>query len=76
MLRRLGVRLNSTISAAVGAVATSGAEIEFVPVAGRFAGHEICGRKGSWVSGIFHPSLQGHRDGYAAAVNAALEPAR
>jgi hypothetical protein len=72
MLRRLGVHLNSTIAAAVGSVATTGAKIEFVPVAGRFAGHEVCGRKGSWLSGIFHPSLQGHRDGYAAAVNAAL----
>jgi hypothetical protein len=72
MLRRLGVRLNSTIAAAVGSVSTTGATIEFVPVAGRFAGHEVCGRKGSWLSEIFHPSLQGHRDGYAAAVNAAL----
>jgi GDSL-like Lipase/Acylhydrolase family len=77
MLRRLGVRLNSTIAAAVGSVATTGAKIEFVPVTGRFSGHEACGRKGTWVSGIFHPSLQGHRDGYAAAVNAALsKPAR
>ena len=76
MLRRLTARLNTTIAAAVGSVATSGAKIEFVPVAGRFAGHEVCGRKGSWVSGIFHPSLQGQRDGYAAAVNAALGPRR
>ena len=72
MLRRLGVRLNATIAAAVGSVAATGARIEFVPVAGLFAGHEVCGRKGAWLSGIFHPSLQGHRDGYAAAVNAAL----
>ena len=76
LLRRLTARLNTAIAAAVESAATSGAKIEFVPVAGRFAGHEVCGRKGSWVSGIFHPSVQGQRDGYAAAVNAALEPRR
>ena len=61
------------------------ANISFVPVASRWAGHEVCGRKGAWMSGIltskagfgldpgsFHPNLKGQRDGYAAAVNAAL----
>ena len=85
MLRRLGAHLNDTIHAAVRAVARTGATIEFVPVAARFAGHEICGSKGPWMNGFltsregfgldpgsFHPNLQGQRDGYAAAVNTAL----
>ena len=85
MLRRLGVRLNGTIKSAVATVARSGARIEYVPVAGRFAGHEVCGGRGAWINGIimistgfglnpgsFHPTLGGQRDGYAAAVNAAL----
>ena len=53
--------------------------------AARFAGHEICGRKDPWLNGIvtsptglgldaasFHPNLEGQRDGYAPAVDAAL----
>jgi lysophospholipase L1-like esterase len=89
MLRRLGSHLNETIEAAVRAVARSGAKIEFVPVAARFAGHEICGRRGPWLNGIvtsrtglgleagsFHPNLEGQRDGYARAVNAALARGR
>jgi hypothetical protein len=85
MLRTLGTRLNATIASAVTAVAHRGVTIRYVPVAARFAGHEVCGRKGAWVSGIlasrtglgldpgsFHPNLKGQRDGYAAAVNAAL----
>ena len=76
MLRRVGARLNTTIAAAVASVAATGAKIEFVPVAGRFAGHEVCGRNGAWVTEIFHPSLRGHRDGYAAAVNVALASRR
>lgn len=84
-LRRLGRRLNETIRAAVATVAGAGAKIEFVPVTARFAGHEICGRKGPWLNGIvrstsglgleaasFHPNVQGQQDGYAAVVNAAL----
>ena len=85
MLRALGVRLNATIASAVASVAEDGVNIAFVPVAGRFAGHEVCGRKGPWMTGIkfsktgfgldpgsFHPNLKGQRDGYGAAVNAAL----
>ncbi len=85
LLRRLGAHLNDTIRSAVRAVARTGARIEFVPVAARFAGHEICGRKGPWMngflfnrsgfglgSGSFHPNAMGQRDGYAAAVDAAL----
>jgi hypothetical protein len=85
MLRRLGVRFNRVTQSAVAAVARSGARITYVPVAGRFEGHEICGNKGAWINGIvssstgfglspasFHPTLGGQRDGYAAAVNAAL----
>ena len=85
MLRALGVRLNTAIASAVGAVAEEGTNIGFVPVAARFAGHEICGTKGPWMTGIktsrsgfgldrgsFHPNLAGQRDGYGAAVNAAL----
>jgi lysophospholipase L1-like esterase len=85
MIRALGARLNATIAAAVVNVARSGAKIRFVPVAARFAGHEVCGRKGAWMNGIvqsrlgfgidpgsFHPNLLGQRDGYGAAVNAAL----
>lgn len=85
MLRTLGVRLNGLIAAAVADIAKTGANISFVPVASRWAGHEVCGRKGAWMSGIltsktsfgidpgsFHPNLKGQRDGYAAAVNAAL----
>ena len=85
MLRRLGARLNGTIASAVATAARSGARITFVPVAGRFEGHEVCGSKGAWINGIvtsstgfglnpasFHPTLAGQRDGYAAAVNAAL----
>ena len=62
-----------------------GRRITFVPVAGRFEGHEVCGSKGAWINGIvtsstgfglnpasFHPTLGGQRDGYGAAVNAAL----
>jgi lysophospholipase L1-like esterase len=85
MLRALGVRLNGTIAGAVADVAEGGVNIGFVPVAARFAGHEVCGRKGAWMNGItfsttgfgldprsFHPNLKGQRDGYGAAVNAAL----
>jgi len=85
MLRALGVRLNGTIASAVADVAESGINIRFVPVASRFTGHEVCGRKGAWMTGIkfsstgfgldpgsFHPNLKGQRDGYGAAVNAAL----
>jgi lysophospholipase L1-like esterase len=85
MLRRLGVRLNATIQSAVTTVARSGARVEFVPMAARFDGHEVCGSKGAWINGIimsstgfgldpgsFHPTLAGQRDGYGAAVNAAL----
>ena len=89
MLRRLGDRLNGTIAAAVGTVARSGARIEYVPVSARFAGHEVCGRKGPWLNGFvtsdtglglaaasFHPNLEGQRDGYAGVVNAALARGR
>jgi hypothetical protein len=85
MIRALGARLNATIAAAVASVAAGGVRIRFVPVAARFAGHEVCGRKGAWMNGIvpsragigidpgsFHPNLLGQRDGYGAAVNAAL----
>lgn len=85
MLRRLGDRLNGTIAEAVRTVARSGARIEYVPVSARFAGHEVCGRKGPWLNGFvtsdtglglaaasFHPKLEGQRDGYAGVVNAAL----
>jgi hypothetical protein len=85
MLRRLGVRLNGTIRSAVADVARSGVKVEYVPMAGRFEGHEVCGSKGAWINGIrmsstgfgldpgsFHPTLGGQRDGYGAAVNAAL----
>ena len=85
MLRALGIRLNATIASAVASVAEDGVNIAFVPVAGRFAGHEVCGKKGPWMTGIkfsrtgfgldpgsFHPNLKGQRDGYGAAVNAAL----
>ena len=54
-------------------------------MAGRFEGHEVCGSKGAWINGIvtsstgfglnpasFHPTLGGQRDGYGAAINAAL----
>ena len=89
MLRRLGARLNDTIAAAVGTVARSGARIEYVPVSARFAGHEVCGRKGPWLNGFvtsttglgldaasFHPNLEGQRNGYAAVVDAALARGR
>lgn len=87
VLRGLAAHLNDTIEAAVGAVRNGGAKIEFVPVAHRFAGHEVCGSKGPWINGIdttpkdnrkgaddgsFHPTLKGQQDGYAAAVNATL----
>jgi lysophospholipase L1-like esterase len=84
MLRRLGARLNGTIASAVATAARSGARITFVPVAERFAGHEVCGSKGAWINGFvtsstgfglnpasFHPTLAGQL-GYAAAVNASL----
>jgi lysophospholipase L1-like esterase len=82
MLRRLGVRLNTTIATAA---ARSGSRVQFVPVASRFAGHEICGSKGAWLNAIvtspsglgldpgsFHPNLGGQQAGYGAAVNVAL----
>jgi len=85
MVRRLGVRLNDTIRAAVAAVARSGVRIEYVPATARFAGHEVCGRKGAWMNGLvlssagfgidpgsFHPNLLGQREGYAAIVDSAL----
>jgi hypothetical protein len=85
MLRGLGDRLNVTIARAVADAAAHGVNATFVPVAPRFAGHEVCGRKGAWINGVlpartaigidpgsFHPTLRGQRDGYAAAVNAAL----
>jgi len=85
MLRALGARLNGTIAGAVADVAESGVNIAYVPVANRFAGHEVCGRKGPWMAGIkvsstgfgldpgsFHPNVKGQRDGYGAALNAAL----
>ena len=88
MLRDLGTHLNDKIEAAVKNVASSGVKIRFVPVAERFAGHEVCGSKGRWLNGVsvtanakrnfgddqsFHPTLDGQQDGYAAAVNAALK---
>ena len=89
LLRRLGTHLNETIEAAVAAVAETGAKIEFVPAEARFAGHEICGRKGPWLNAFvpspiglgvdpasFHPNLAGQRDGYGLAVNAALARGR
>ena len=85
MLRRLGDRLNATITTAA---AHAGARVRYVPVAGRFGGHEICGSKGAWLNAIvsspsgfgldpgsFHPNLAGQA-GYGAAVNAALAQAR
>jgi lysophospholipase L1-like esterase len=85
MLRRLGTRLNDTIASAA---SHAGSRVRFVPVADRFAGHEICGSKGPWLNAIvrgtsgagidagsFHPNLGG-QSGYAAAVNAALARAR
>jgi hypothetical protein len=88
MLRSLGERLNRTIAAAVATVAGSGVHIQFVPVAQRFAGHEVCGSRGSWLHGVsatanatrkfrddesFHPTLEGQRDGYAYLVNEVLK---
>jgi len=72
MIRSLGARLNATIAAAAESAARSGTKIRFVPVAARFAGHEICGRGFGVDPGSFHPNLLGQRDGYGAAVNAAL----
>lgn len=84
MLRRIGVHLNATVGAAVASVARSGVKIVYVPVAGRFVGHEVCGAKAPWINGIgsfptpsatgavpFHPNLAGQL-GYAAAVQAAI----
>jgi lysophospholipase L1-like esterase len=89
MMRRLGTHLNDTIEAAVETVAKTGAKIEFVPAEARFAGHEICGRKGPWLNAFvaspiglgvdpasFHPNLAGQRDGYGVAANAALSRGR
>ena len=76
-LRKLGAHLNDTIEAAVGSVAETGVTIEFVPAADAFAGHEVCGQKVAWIYGAAaavpaHPNALGHRDGLAAAVDAAL----
>ena len=86
MLRKFGAQLNTTIEAAVKSVAKSGAKIDYVPVTARFAGHEICGRKGPWINGVgttpsflggsFHPTLRGQQDGYGRAVNAAVKRGR
>lgn len=59
----------------------------FVPVDGRFAGHEICGNSFEWInaptpavswrpinSQSFHPNELGHELGYAEAVNDVLNP--
>ena len=87
MLRRLGVRLNGDDRGRPSpTVARSGARIEFVPMAGRFEGHEVCGSKGAWINGIVieldrvRPESRprstrrsaGSATGTAAAVNAAL----
>ena len=90
MLRSLGTRLNRVIKTAVSDVAKSVPRLQFVPVVGRFTGHEVCGNKGAWLNGIsktinphrygiddesFHPTLKGQQDGYAAAINDALHVA-
>lgn len=83
MFREFGKHLNATIAAAA---KTAG--VKFVPVAGRFDGHEVCGSDGAWLNPYhftpkgarktasdesFHPTRTGQQDGYAAAVNAALQ---
>lgn len=77
MLRRLGVVLNATIESAVREVRPDAPRIEFVPVVGRFEGHEVCGEEGGWILGLakgaFHPNELGQRLGYAAAINERLE---
>ena len=53
MLRRLGVRLNGDDRDG-GRDGRPPASHQFVPVAGRFAGHEVCGSKGAWMNGDRH----------------------
>lgn len=60
----------------------NGQIVIFVPVAGYFKGHEICGNSGEWINGptysgiqldvndqSFHPTDDGQRLGYATAIN-------
>jgi hypothetical protein len=82
MLREMTTRANTAI-----AEESEAAGFQFVDVASRFAGHEVCGNKGEWINGYsktirpvpfpfrddesFHPNLRGQR-AYADAVNATL----
>jgi lysophospholipase L1-like esterase len=64
--------------------------VQFVPVDSYFAGHEVCGQRGEWINGpsaqrptdgqnwltglSFHPNNAGQLNGYAAAINAQINP--
>ena len=89
MLRKLDAHFNDVARQAVADVANSGVDVQFVPVADRFKGHEVCGNRGSWLNGpsatfnlrrsgvddqSFHPNRAGQQEGYAAAVNAVVDP--
>jgi hypothetical protein len=81
MLRDAGTDLNNTIKSAASTVG-----VRYIDVTARFAGHEVCGRKGEWINGpsstykknrnfvddqSFHPNALGQQ-AYAAAINALL----
>jgi len=83
-LRGQASRLNQTIA---DRVARAGVGATFVPVDGQFASHEICGNGGEWINAFtfslssrkandqsFHPNAAGQRYGYAAAINAVVNP--
>ena len=83
-LRRAVTETNRLIARRVRESGTA----EFVPLVGRFRGHEICGHAGAWINALsltpgpspsiddqsFHPNGRGQRRGYAAAVNDILNP--
>jgi hypothetical protein len=81
-LRQATSELNQLIAAR----AAASGFVEFVAVDSYFYGHEVCGDWGEWINAItlsittgvnqqsLHPTDIGHKNGYAEAVNDALNP--
>ena len=78
-IRDATAHLERVSAAAVATVAATGRNVAFVPMTGRFAGHEACGTAGEWISGprldeleqSFHPLAEGQA-AFAGAAEEAL----
>ena len=85
-IRALVAQVNLRLGLLATAARQNGVNVDYLPVAEAFRGHEICGADGEWVNGpsvswrkslvddySFHPNAAGHRDGYAAVINSYLK---